>query len=76
MSELRQELIELRDFFTNTELPAGNLKINRYMTITDVPAYLDAEFIRVQKYSVNEGTWDREFKHLRELKTTLEARNS
>lgn len=75
MSELRQELLDLRDFFTNTELPTGKVKINNYMTIVDVPQFLEAEFKRIQKYSNNEATWDREFKHIRELKMALEQRN-
>lgn len=44
------------------------------MTIVDVPQFLDAEFKRIQKYSANEATWAREFKHIRELRVALEAR--
>lgn len=76
MSDLRQELIELSDFFSNSELPEGEIKINNYMTIVDVRQYVTAEFKRIQKYSANEATWDREFKHIRDLKRSIEAKNS
>lgn len=76
MSELKQELVELHDYFSSVDLPTGDLKINRYLTVNDVPYFIDAEIKRIQKYSVNESAWDREFKHLRDLKAALEARNS
>lgn len=76
MSDLKQELVELHEYFSSIELPERDVKINRYMTITNVPAFIDAEIMRVQKYSANEATWGREFTHLRDLKAALEARNS
>lgn len=45
------------------------------MTITDVSTYVDAEIKRIQKYSANEATWDREFRHIRDLKAALETMN-
>lgn len=76
MSELQQELTQLHEYFSSVNLPVGELQINRYMTIVNVPAWIDAEIKRVQKYSTSPNSWDREFKHLRELKATLEGRNS
>lgn len=59
--------------YTPSDFVLPNISVE---SIGDVEHHVTSEFKRIQKYSVNEATWIRKFKHIPDLKQSIKAKNA
>ena len=72
MNKFEQELSDLEGFFKTAQLPAEPCELNKYMKVYDIKLLIMSEAQKIRRYEGSDLVKDSLFRHLRELKKTIE----